>query len=200
MARQNRVQPTGEIIAHPARGLFMGNRGILHDASGALGPRRWTHKAWVTCRLAFKGRRRPIMAQGRYTELFFHDEAVAFAAGHRPCGECRRADFARFRAAAGITGPIAGFDTRLHAARAVPRLFRQNRHAGNVADLPDGTFILDARDRPALLSGDALFPFRPDGYRAPEPRPASGRVTVLTPAPLIDALRAGYGLRLNLPG
>src|SRR5688500_15168681 len=98
MPLQNRVTPFGEIEAAPARGLFMGNRGILHDANQQLGRARWRHKSWVTCLLSFKDRRREVMAPRRYTELFFCDEAVALAAGHRPCAECRREDYERFRA------------------------------------------------------------------------------------------------------
>ncbi|MDB5560081.1 MAG: hypothetical protein JWQ36_3015, partial [Enterovirga sp.] len=99
MPRQNRVLPTGEIVALPFRGAFMGNRGILHDEAGRLGRARWRHPHWIICRLAFKGRRRAIMAPRRYTELFFPDEAVALAAGHRPCAECRRDAFGAYRSA-----------------------------------------------------------------------------------------------------
>lgn len=198
MPRRNRVQPTGDILAHPARGAFMGNRGILHDPDGKLTPARWRHKAWVTCLLSFKGRKRQLMAPGHYTELFFHDEAVAFAAGHRPCGECRRDDFNRFRDAAGIKGRIADYDNRLHEARAVARIYRQRRHQAQVRDLPDGCFILDADGKPMLVRDDALYPFAPEGYRPPIRRPKSGIVTLLTPPPLVAAIQAGYGLRLRL--
>ncbi|MDV4144060.1 hypothetical protein [Shimia sp. FJ5] len=197
MPLQNRVQPTGEILAHPARGRFMGNRGILHNAGQGLSHRRWRHKAWVCCLLSFKSRRRPLMAPGAYTELFFHDEAVALAAGHRPCGECRRADFTAFLDAAGHTGPVSAFDTRLHAARAIPRRFAQRRVEADAASLPDGTFILTGTG-PALLWQGALHPFAPDGYRAPRPCP-SGRVTCLTPTPTLTALRAGYRPSVALP-
>ena len=197
MPLQNRVQPTGDILAHPARGRFMGNRGLLHDAEQRLTHRRWRHKAWVCCLLSFKSRRRPLMAPGAYTELFFHDEAVALAAGHRPCGECRRADLAAFLDAAGHSGPVAAFDTRLHAARAIPRRYAQRRVEAGAASLPDGTFILTDTG-PALLWQDALYPFLPDGYRAPCPRP-TGPVPCLTPAPTLTALRAGYRPSVALP-
>lgn len=198
MPRQNRVLPTGEIIAHPARGMFMGNRGILHDDTGRLTHRRWRYKAWVTCVLDFKGRRRPIMAPGAYTELFFHDEAVALAAGHRPCGECRRADYLAYRAAAGITGPIKAFDMELHAARAVPRRWAQRRHVLPVNDLPDGAFLLDDDGTPCLVRADALYPFAPGGYGPPRPRPRGGTAQVLTPPPTLEALRNGYRPVLGL--
>ena len=100
MPLQNRVTPTGEIIAIPARGMFVGNRGIIHDpATKTLLRRRWSTDAWITCVLEFRGRRRKVMERRSWTELFFLDEATSFAAGHRPCFYCRREDANRFRAA-----------------------------------------------------------------------------------------------------
>jgi hypothetical protein len=91
MPLRNRVTPFGDIIATEARGLLFGNRGVLHDAEGIL-VRAWQVRRWIDCRLEFKGRRRPLLRPGRFTELFFLDEATALAAGHRPCAECRRED------------------------------------------------------------------------------------------------------------
>ncbi|ABG32656.1 hypothetical protein CEP88_05420 [Roseobacter denitrificans] len=199
MPLQNRVQPTGEIIAHPARGQFMGNRGVLHDSDQRLGKARWRHKAWVTCVLSFKNRRRALMSPRRYTELFFLDEAVAFAAGHRPCGECRRADYNRFRTAAGITTPIAAYDSMLHAQRVVPRRYEHLRYTADIAELPDGAFILSESGAAHLAWGDALLPYSPSGYGPPIRRPAQGSVTVLTPKPLVDVLHAGYALQVAQP-
>ncbi len=201
MPRQNRVQPDGEIQAHPARGAFMGNRGILHDACahhhGQLTHQRWRHKAWVCCVLAFKNRQRRLMTPNRYTELFFHDEAVALAAGHRPCAECRRADHKAFLAAAEHSGPVAQFDAKLHAARAIPRRFAQHRPMFDCATLPNGCFVL--RDNtPLLLWHDAALPFSPTGYAAPQRRP-SGTVATLTPVPTVTALRNGYRPAVRLP-
>src|SRR6202161_2154067 len=96
MPRQNRVTPFGEIITTPERGTFMGNRGVLHDTEGSL-ERAWQAKRWLVCVLEFRGRKRQVMTPKRYTELFFLDEATALAAGHRPCRECRYADYQRFR-------------------------------------------------------------------------------------------------------
>ena len=197
MPLQNRVQPDGSIIAHPARGALMGNRGILHDDHKTLGRQRWRHKAWVTCVLSFKGRKRPLMTPHAYTELFFLDEAVAFAAGHRPCGECRRADFNRFRDAAGITGRISDFDSLLHPTRAEARTYRQLRHSAEISDLPDGVFVMNEDNSICLVQGDVLMPYSDMQYRAPISRPKTGRATVLTPAPLVEVLRAGY--RLSYP-
>ncbi|WP_270730706.1 hypothetical protein [Shimia sp. Alg240-R146] len=201
MPRQNRVQPTGEIIATPTRGGFLGNRGVLHDdtahAHGQLTHRRWRHKAWVCCVLDFKNRRRKLMTPNRYTELFFFDEAVALAAGHRPCAECRRADYTAFLAAAGHSGKVADFDKGLHSARAIPRLFGQRRHTAEANTLPDGSFILTG-SKPALLWQDALHPFTPTGYASPIAKP-SGGVTVLTPEPTLAAINAGYIPSVRLP-
>ena len=192
MPLQNRVQPDGSIIAHPARGALMGNRGILHDDTQTLGHRRWRHKAWVTCVLSFKGRKRPLMAPNAYTELFFLDEAVAFAAGHRPCGECRRADFNRFRAAAGVSGKISDYDHLLHASRAEPRTYRQIRYEADIGSLPDGVFVADVAGRPQLIHEGALIGYQNMSYGAPKRKPKTGRVLVLTPRLLVEAILEGY--------
>jgi hypothetical protein len=134
------------------------------------------------------------MQPGNYTELFFHDEAVAFAAGHRPCGECRREDYNSFCAALDIMPPISVFDAELHTARAIPRRFEQRRRPTDIGALPDGTFIMAESGAACLLYGDQLLPFGPAGYGPAMPRPGSGLVTVLTPAPLVRALVAGYRL------
>lgn len=189
MTRQNRVLATGEIVAHPARGLYMGNRGILHDEAGRLTARRWAHKAWICCLLSYKNRRRQIMAPRHYTELFFLDEAVALGAGHRPCAECRRAALTAYKAAwATATGqrPKAPqIDAALHAARTGPR------PAAPLAALPDASAVL-WMDRPHLVLGAQLRPIAPDGYGPPVARPATATVILLTPRPSVDALAAGY--------
>lgn len=192
MPRQNRVTPEGEIIADPARGLVMGNRGCLHDAAGRLGTARWRHPHWIICALSFKGRWRPIMAPNRWTELFFLDEATALAAGHRPCAECRRAAYNAFRAAfAPAPLPAPEIDRRLHTAR-VTRTRHQITHRADLATLPDGSFVkLPGAPEPLLVLTDRLLPWRPDGYGLAQPR-LGGTVTVLTPAPTVAALRNGY--------
>ena len=193
--RQNRVTPFSTIIATRARGQFMGNRGCLHDPSGRI-VRPWRGTLWITCLTEFRRRRRPLMQPGRYTELFFLDEAVALAAGHRPCVECRRADYHRFRAAWGDAGlpsaPRAGnLDRHLHAARLGAFAARPEWPLQDIATLPDGCFI--TRDGAALLvRQDRLMPWHPGGYGPALPRPATGLAACLTPAPMIDVLAAGY--------
>ncbi len=194
MARRNRVTPEGAIVADPARGLVTGSRGLLGDEGGTM-RWPWRHKAWICCVLSWKGNRQPFDDAHRWTPLFFLDEAVALAAGHRPCAECRRAEYNRFRAAwgaaFGATPSAREIDAALHEARIIPRLRVQRTHGADLTDLPDGTFI-HREGRPALLLGDNLLPWSPTGYAPPAPRPASGRVTVLTPAPTVATLRAGY--------
>src|SRR5438128_150852 len=136
MPQQNRVTPLGEIVATPERGLVYGNRGRLHDAAGNI-RRPWQVKRWISCRREFRGRSRPggPMAPNRYTGLFFLDEATAFAAGHRPCAECRREDYVRFMELVGEKR-ADDIDTRLHAERLGPKAVR------TIAKLPDGAFVL----------------------------------------------------------
>jgi len=201
VARQNRVDPFGEIVAVPARGTFMGNRGILHDASGRLGTARWRLKAWLICLTTFNDRRRQVMTPNRYTELFFLDEATALAAGHRPCFECRRRRFLAYRdawaAGSAWTGSepprVADIDGRLHAERVMPGTRRKRTWMGGLAGLPDGTVIADPGDGSALLVlGRHLLPWRFEGYGRALPRPAGGSVTILTPPSTVAALGAGY--------
>ena len=191
MPRQNRVMPTGEVVVHPARGLFMGNRGILHDRAGQLGRARWRHPHWITCQTAFRGRKRTLMAPRAYTELFFLDEAVACAAGHRPCAECRRADYRAFAEAwAGVFGrsTAAEIDRALHAARIDGR--GQRRHLADAQALPDGAMVL-IMDQPHLIRSGRALPFFPDGYGPPIALPQAF-VTVLTPAPTVAVMAAGW--------
>ncbi|MFI5272345.1 MAG: hypothetical protein ACHQ4H_04845 [Ktedonobacterales bacterium] len=196
MPLRNRVTPFGEIVAVAERGLLMGNRGILHDDTPHI-VRPWQVRRWITCRTEFRGRRRPLMRPHSWTELFFLDEVTAFAAGHRPCAECRFADYQRFKAAwAAWSGEAAGaerMDAVLHGDRLVGRGAHQRKrtYQEEIAALPDGTFInLDGaawlRWRGQLLAWSAA------GYGARRPLPASGSVEVLTPRALVAVLRAGY--------
>lgn len=169
----------------------MGNRGVLHDEHKTLTHRRWRHKAWVCCLTEFKNRRRSLMMPHRYTELFFHDEAVAFAAGHRPCGECRRADYRRFLSAIGHTGPIGALDAQLHKARAIPRSFQQRRERDDTKNLSDGTMFIDDSERVWLIWDNQQWRFSPAGYSGPASL-IRQTVTCLTPAPYVRAFHAGY--------
>ena len=198
MPRPNRMTPFGVPEADPARGLFMGNRGHIHRTDRSLSSRRWTTITWVACVLCFRNRRRSVWGKS-YTELFFHDEAVALAAGHRPCAECRREDYRRFQAAwrdAHNEAPTApAMNHRLHADRLSGPA--QRRHTARLADLPDGSFILRA-DGPALVVAGMLHPFMPGGYAPAVAGDPQISATVLTPACTIAVLRAGYRPALAL--
>jgi len=190
MPLQNRVTPFSELIADPARGLVYGNRGCLHDARGRI-RRRYDGRRWIACRLRFRGwHRTPLLQPGRFTELFFLDEATAFAAGHRPCALCRREDYNRF----GTLWPGGGrgadaIDAVLHAERLDGRA--QRHHPAPFAALPDGAFVL--RDgAPWLVRGDALRRWTPSGYTDRAPRPAGERAVVITPPSLVAILGAGW--------
>ena len=193
---QNRVTPEGAFEAVAARGLFTGNRGVLHDERYQMLPARWKHQNWIICALEFKGRWRRVMTPRRWTELFFLDEAVALAAGHRPCGECRRAAYNAWMdaMAAGrrIARPAAkDLDRMLHAERAIPGARAQRRHHARLEDLPDGAFVATEATGPALVLGDRLLPWSHAGYGAPKPRP-QGATMLLTPPTSVAALRAGF--------
>ncbi len=193
MPLQNRVTPFGEIFADPARGLWMGNRGRLHD-DGRTILRPWQVRRWITCRLEFRSRHREVMSPRTYTELFFLDEATAFAAGHRPCGECRHAAYRRFRdlwTAVHPSDPVGAdwIDRRLHAERLVGRSGKRTEPA-ELAGLPDGTFV--AMDGRAWLVLDrALLEWSPAGYAGSRPRPRRCRVALLTPRSVVAVFRAG---------
>ncbi|SDM84629.1 hypothetical protein [Maricaulis salignorans] len=199
MPLQNRVTPFGEILAHPARGTLMGNRGCLHDAHRQLGTRRWAHQAWVICRLNFKHWHRTIMKPGVYTELFFTDEAVALAAGHRPCGMCRHDDYIAFQQAFGRARPELGerpspvaMNRLLHADRVEPRSRKQLTHRSLFESLPDGVFFtLPDSDEALVRQRDRVFAWSFEGYQS-RLIELSGEVCVLTPRIIVDVLRAGY--------
>ena len=188
---RNRVTAQGEIVADTARGLFMGNRGILHDATGHIGNALWRHKAWIICTLVWKDWHRDIMQPGAYTELFFLDEAVAMAAGHRPCALCRRPAFNAYKTAADHVGSAHELDTQLQSERAIPRRFLQKRHTCPIESIPSGAIVL-YENAPALVFEDALFPVSLSGYGKPYSKPTDGDILVLTPPTSMTALRAGY--------
>jgi hypothetical protein len=201
MPLQNRVTPFSELVADPARGLVYGNRGCLHDADGRI-RRRYNGKRWIACLLEFRGRHRAALQQpGRYTELFFLDEATAFAAGHRPCAECRREDYDRFGEIwrglhPGQIGADA-IDAQLHGERVDPNSRAQRRHEAALDDLPDGTFVF-RENEPFLVVGAELLRWTAAGYVDRVPRPARGDAIVLTPPSLVAVLRVGWQSLLPL--
>jgi hypothetical protein len=220
MPLQNRVTPSGEIVADPSRGLMMGNRGCLHGQGRGLGVSRWRSKLWICCLLEYKGVHRDPMPPGRWTALFFLDEATALSAGHRPCGYCRRPDYLAFaqawRAAQALPRrPWAmEMDAALHAER-TDRSRRKHTYLARLAGLPDGVMVR-LEGGPGLLIGGQVRPWSFRGYgasapadpgapvppgpaapaapgtSAPGPADPSGSVEVLTPPSIVAAIAAGY--------
>jgi hypothetical protein len=217
MPLQNRVDPFGELFATSARGTMLGNRGgRLHDEKRKLTARRWTSKQWICCKLEFNNRHRKVWGDS-YTELFFLDEVTAFAAGHRPCFECRRKDAEAFatlfpgaatlsahsRASGNpVLGPLFRGDERtvkratagamdkvLHAERLAGKTKRL--HQRSIDALPDGAMIT-VDGAPFAVRGNQLLPWTPAGYGPAEPRPHGTEVQVLTPPAIFAVLEAGF--------
>jgi hypothetical protein len=192
---QNRVTPSGEIVSTPQRGLFTGNRGIIHDpATKTLLNRRWSSKAWITCTCEFRGRRRDVMGTRSWTELFFLDEATSFAAGHRPCFYCRRDDANAFRAAWEKGNDVSGvrapeMDEVLHRERLDRRNKRFHELPMPLDAMPDGAMVRVRADTYVIARGSALL-WSFDGYR--EVDGAFGDASLLTPPSTLRALRCGY--------
>jgi len=189
MPLQNRVTPFSGIEVHPARGLFTGNRGILHNEQQQLVSTKWRHNAWIVCELEYKGWRRQLMQPGRWTELFFLDEATAFAAGHRPCAFCRRTAYKQFLALSGLTSaPL--LDQALHAQRT------RQQSLVELGTLP--AHALFAIGETAYLNlGKYVLRWSHSGYGAPETIPAETQVVPLTPKLTQQVLAAGYPPRLH---
>jgi hypothetical protein len=195
MPLQSRVTPFGELAAVSARGLFMGNRGgRFHADTKTLTARRWASRQWICCVLDFKARHRDVWGRF-YTELFFLDEPTAFAAGHRPCFECRRGeamDFAgRWKRVHRLHArpKAAEMDAVLHAERLCGRAKRMHRR--DIEELPDGAFIA-LEERAFAVRGDALLLWTPQGYAEIKKRPRGISVDVLTPPAILVVLSSGY--------
>lgn len=195
MPLQNRVTPFGEIISTSHRGRFTGNRGIIHDpATRTLLNRRWSSKAWITCVCEFKGRRRKVMGGRSWTELFFLDEATAFAAGHRPCFYCRRADAIAFRDAwgdgNGRTQPYAkDIDEILHRERLDRYTKRLHPLPMPARELPNGAMIA-VGEKSYLIADGKAWQWSFAGY-IPASEPLDG-ARLVTPPSIVNAFRAGY--------
>lgn len=195
---QNRVDPFGNIIKTEARGLWMGNRGILHNERQEL-LHPFKLKAWITCKLEFNDRKRQVMAPNRYTELFFMDEATSFAAGHRPCFECRREDYKKFKTLWLKGNPEYHFDekTSIQKIDDILQSERMNRDKSKVLfeedmkNIPNGTFVL-FNNQPYLISNGLMYQWSPFGYEAGVALPNIAKLFVLTPKSIVNTFRAGY--------
>jgi len=198
MTLQNRVDPLGQLHAVPARGDFMGNRGILHNAQQHI-VTQWRGKAWITCQLQFKGRQSPVFAPDSYSQLFFRDEATAFAAGHRPCAECRRGRFNEFKAAwlqvnhdliETASPTVLSIDSILHQERLLPDKSKRC-HEATLGSLPPGSMLLH-NGQALLLWQGKLLAWSFDGYqRSTAALPVAARVQVLTPPSVVRVFASG---------
>ena len=191
---RNRVTPTGEIVATPQRGAWTGNRGNLHTGTAIV--RFHRSRLWIICALHYKDQRLTQWAPGRYTVLFFHDEAVALSAGHRPCALCRREAYERYRDAwveggAGSRPSAHDLDRQLHAERLVRGTHQRRLHPMPWRDVPDGAFAM-VDGGPALVLGDSVVPWTTEGYGPPRRRGRDGDALVLTPPSTVGALGSGY--------
>jgi len=195
MPQRNRVTPFSELVVDPARGLVYGNRGCLHDAEGVI-KRRYAGKRWISCRLEFRGwQRGKLLQPGKFTELFFLDEATALASGHRPCALCRNEDYRRFvtiwhELHPGDRAGADSLDARLHEERVASDGsggHAQRRFEAPFETLPDGTFVVIGEGA-FLVHGDRLLRWTAAGYDLARARP-DGQATVLTPPSLVEVLR-----------
>ncbi len=204
MPLQNRVTPSGDIIVTPHRGMFTGNRGIIHDPATRTLTRRWASRAWLACVCEFKGRRREVMGRRSWTELFFLDEATAFAAGHRPCFFCRRDDALRFRSAweqgNGTSNLRADdIDIVLHRERLEGRRKRVHPLPAPLRELPDGAMVQAGADS-FLIAKGKTWAWSPAGYRETKwatererlSKLANEPAMLLTPPSTLRAFSAGY--------
>lgn len=196
---RNRVTPLGEIEAFPLRGAWTGNRGILHRGREIV--RFHAGDLWIICKLEFRGRRREQWQPHQFTFLYFQDEAIALAAGHRPCAECRRAAYNAYRSCwadgRGVPTPSAKeINRQLHGERIVRGTHRRRLHQTPWRDLPDGVFVL-LEDAPTLVLGDRLVEWTHEGYGGSRTRPRRGEASAITPPATIAALRAGYPVQID---
>jgi hypothetical protein len=199
MPARNRVTPTGEIEVTPLRCAWTGNRGILH--SGREIVRFHSSDLWITCALEFRGRWHRQWQPHHYTFLYFHDEAVSYAAGHRPCAECRRDSYKAYRGAwaQGLRVDLPSaklMDQQLHGERIIRGTHRRRLHRLPWADLPDGVFVL-LDTSCAIVLGEQLTEWTRDGYRSMWTRPTKGTADVITPPSTIAVLRVGYPVQID---
>lgn len=187
MAERNRVTPYGQIAATPLRGAWLGNRGCIHRGREIV--RQWATRRWITCALSYKDWVAPKWTPNRWTALFFYDEALALAAGHRPCALCRRQDYKRYLSAAGMSGADAA-DDRLHSERLDGKTKRLHRFPWN--ELPQGAFV-EIERQPYVVLARSVRPWDGvSGYGKPLDRPERGDAIVITPPLSVEAILRGY--------
>jgi hypothetical protein len=207
MPLQNRVNPFSVITSTPERGAWTGNRGVIHNERKEI-VRNHAVKYWITCVLDYKGKRRVVMSPNRWTELFFFDEATAFAAGHRPCGFCRHGDFKRFKtlwmatngARYGLTGNVKMdvIDALIHQER-LDEMGIQRTFETTLSTLPDGVFIaFDEMSNAYLWYNQKLYEWSFGGYSEFKDFEKNQEVLVLTPQSYVNVFKAGYVPQVGL--
>ncbi|MCM0612166.1 hypothetical protein KFJ24_06705 [Marinobacter sediminum] len=196
MPLQNRVTPDGSVKRYSAKGTFMGNRGVLHDSRKEL-KRQFKTKAWITCLLEFKGRKRELMSPNAYTELFFLDEVTAFAAGHRPCAECRRTRYNEFRDA-WMRANAGDVSSSIRAPEMDEILHRERMDddkkltwQSSLADLPHGTMFIVNDESYAVCDGK-LLKWSFSGYGSADSETLPEKVDVLTPRSVVNIFTSGF--------
>jgi len=205
MPRQNRVDPWGQLKAVKPKGALLGNRGILHNDKEQI-VAQWRSKAWITCQTKFDGRKSTVFEPNSYSQLFFVDEATAFAAGHRPCAECRLERFKEFKAAwieanrdliQGEKPTIADIDKVIHAERVTEEKLKRTFTA-KLGSLPAGTMI-EVDGTPLLVWRGKLLPWSFEGYgKSQASLPSSTSVQVLTPASVVRVFASGFTPQVHL--
>jgi hypothetical protein len=194
------VTPLGDVEALPLRGAFTGNRGQLHEGRRIV--RFHAGDLWIICQLRFKDRWSEQWLPRRFTWLFFHDEAVALAAGHRPCGECRHASYTAYRDAWAVARPsqpppsARDMNRQLHAERILRGTHSRRLHPMSWHGLPDGTFVM-ATGSPHVVIGSNLVEWTRDGYGTRRARPSRGEASVITPPSSVAVLSAGYPVQID---
>jgi hypothetical protein len=197
MPLQNRINPMGELEAIKSRGAFLGNRGIIHNEQKKI-ISSFKIKGWVTCRLEFKGRKRELMAKGRYTELFFLDEATALSAGHRPCAECRRKRYNEFKLKwlqanesllINDSTSIASIDKIIHQ----DRIYKKQKvtYQDKMNLLPKGTMI-QINSINYLIWNNKVFKWTFEGYEISNIDITNNNVIVLTPKSYVEMFKKGF--------
>jgi hypothetical protein len=205
MPHRNRVDPFGTLIETPARGVWYGNRGCLHDRHGRITNRKPPTDIWIICLLEFKNRKRKLLQPGRFTELFFLDEATGLAAGHRPCGECRLADLRRFGAMWPGKWPRGyALAREMDITMRAERLDRGGKGRPCALDMRrppvDGLMFVLEREGPrvaVLAARGALWRWTPSGYEGPLPWAGRERAALLTPPSTAAAIENGYAPQIH---
>ena len=195
MSLQNRVDPAGQLHQVKSRGMFMGNKGRRHNNNKEMGKKSGGTLGWVICSLSHKGIKRELMAQGKYTELFFLDEATALSAGHRPCNDCLKEKFKVFKkqwleANADMlsSNKMSEVDKIIHKQR----YHRGSKvtYVANMQSLPDGTFF-EYKGQYFLIKSNSKHLWSFDGYKDSSEL-INCDVTVLTPKSFVAVLADGY--------